>query len=42
MLTKLFRHYHVATYVDGKLVDRCASCGLDLRHSIHKREEKKS
>lgn len=31
-------HFHVAKYAEGKLVDECAECGLDLRDSIHRRE----
>ena len=36
-LIKTFKHTHEAKYVDGKLVDECKKCGLDLRHRIHKR-----
>ncbi len=30
---KNFKHYHVSNHKD----DACASCGLDIRNTIHKR-----
>ena len=33
------RHYHVANYVDGRLLDECAQCGLDFRDPIHWRSD---
>jgi hypothetical protein len=32
---KAFRHTHQALYRDGKLVDACAKCGLDIRDAVH-------
>jgi hypothetical protein len=33
---------HEALYVDGKLVDTCKRCGLDLRDPVHARAALKS
>lgn len=30
-------HYHIAKYDDGKLLDECGICGLDLRDPVHTR-----
>lgn len=32
-------HLHVAMYRDGKLIDECRQCGLDLRDPIHWRAQ---
>ena len=35
-LLDTFRHTHVALYDMERLLDKCATCGLDIRHAIHR------
>ena len=35
-LLDTFRHTHAALYDMERLLDKCATCGLDIRHAIHR------